>query len=222
MNALMRKIGFWGIRNVQSLKDPTVKLRGGSRIYPGSCFEGKNSVGEKTSFSGKMGRGSYIGSACIIRANIGRYTCIGSNVKVVDAVHPTSVFVSINPMFYSTAKQNGYTYVKTQKFNERKTVPSEDASVVIGNDVWIGNDVLIMGGVKIGDGAVIAAGAVVTKDVNDYEIVGGVPAKTIKKRFDDDQIKALRQIKWWNLDEKWIEENADKFENIDEFLKLFD
>lgn len=70
--------------------------------------------------------------------------------------------------------------------------------IVIGNDVWIGYEAVIMAGVHIGDGAIIAAHAVVTKDVPPYTIVGGVPAKEIRKRFDTDTIKQLQMLKWWD------------------------
>lgn len=70
--------------------------------------------------------------------------------------------------------------------------------IVIGNDVWIGYEAVIMAGVHIGDGAIIAAHAVVTKDVPPYTIVGGVPAKEIRKRFDADAIKQLQMLKWWD------------------------
>jgi virginiamycin A acetyltransferase len=69
---------------------------------------------------------------------------------------------------------------------------------VIGNDVWIGYEAVILSGVHIGDGAIIGARAVVTKDISPYTIVGGVPAKAIRKRFDDETINALLQIQWWN------------------------
>ena len=70
--------------------------------------------------------------------------------------------------------------------------------IVIGNDVWIGYEAVILSGVKIGDGAIIGARAVVTKDVEPYTIVGGVPAKPIRKRFDDETIKALEALRWWD------------------------
>jgi virginiamycin A acetyltransferase len=70
--------------------------------------------------------------------------------------------------------------------------------IVIGNDVWIGYETVIMSGVTIGDGAIIASRAVVTKDVPPYTIVGGIPAKTIRKRFSDDDIAALQKMKWWD------------------------
>lgn len=70
--------------------------------------------------------------------------------------------------------------------------------IVIGNDVWIGYDAVIMSGVHIGDGAIIATRAVVTKDVPPYTIVGGVPAKEIRKRFDEETISKLLEMKWWD------------------------
>lgn len=70
--------------------------------------------------------------------------------------------------------------------------------IVIGNDVWIGYEAVIMAGVHIGNGAIIAARAVVTKDVPPYTIVGGVPARPIRKRFDEEVIRKLETLKWWD------------------------
>lgn len=70
--------------------------------------------------------------------------------------------------------------------------------IVIGNDVWIGYEAVILAGVTIGDGAIIGARAVVTKDVPPYTIVGGVPAKPIRKRFSEEQIAALETLRWWD------------------------
>lgn len=90
--------------------------------------------------------------------------------------------------------------------------------VTIGNDVWIGANVVILPGVSIGDGAIIAAGAVVTKDVEDYAIVGGVPAKLIKYRFTEDQIHKLQQIKWWDWLHEKIEEHIEEFYQPEVFM----
>ena len=79
--------------------------------------------------------------------------------------------------------------------------------IVIGNDVWIGYEAVVMAGVTIGDGAVIGTRAVVTKDVPAYTIVGGIPAKTIRKRFPDETIDALLALKWWDWPEEKISEN---------------
>ena len=74
----------------------------------------------------------------------------------------------------------------------------EVGDIVIDNDVWIGYEAVIMAGVHIGNGAIIAARAVVTKDVPPYTIVGGVPARPIRKRFDEEVIRKLETLKWWD------------------------
>ena len=76
--------------------------------------------------------------------------------------------------------------------------------IVIGNDVWIGYEAVILSGVTIGDGAIIGARAVVTKDVAPYTIAGGVPAKPIRKRFDDETIEKLASLRWWDWEEDRI------------------
>ncbi len=85
--------------------------------------------------------------------------------------------------------------------------------IVIGNDVWIGYEAVILSGVTIGDGAIIGTRAVVTKDVPPYTIVGGVPAKPIRKRFDEKVIKELLKIKWWDWTEEKIARNIENIKN---------
>ncbi len=82
---------------------------------------------------------------------------------------------------------------------ENKTYPYKGDSI-IGNDVWLGHKSTIMPGVKIGDGAIIATNSTVVKNVEPYSIVGGNPAKLIRKRFTEEQIEILLQLKWWNWD----------------------
>lgn len=76
--------------------------------------------------------------------------------------------------------------------------------IVIGNDVWIGYQAVILAGVTVGDGAIIGSRAVVTRDVPPYTIVGGVPAKPIRKRFDEDTIAQLQALRWWDWDQETI------------------
>jgi len=92
--------------------------------------------------------------------------------------------------------------------------------VVIENDVWIGKNAIVLPGVTIHNGAIIGAGAVVTKDVPPYAIVGGVPAKIIRYRFEPHIIEALLEIKWWDWDDQKIKENKDLFFNPEEFVKM--
>lgn len=85
--------------------------------------------------------------------------------------------------------------------------------IIIGNDVWIGYEAIIMSGVKIGDGAIIGTRALVTKDVPPYTIGGGVPAKHIKKRFNDYKISKLLEIKWWDWPKEKIKANIKNIQS---------
>lgn len=87
--------------------------------------------------------------------------------------------------------------------------------IVIGNDVWIGYEAVILSGVTIGDGAIIGTRAVVTKDVPSYTIVGGVPAKPIRKRFDEETIQKLEEIRWWDWEEERIKKNIQAIQSGD-------
>jgi acetyltransferase-like isoleucine patch superfamily enzyme len=97
-------------------------------------------------------------------------------------------------------------------------VPAQD--IHVGNDVWIGSEVLIMGGVTIGDGAVIAARAVVTGDVAPYAIVGGIPARLIRRRFSDEQVASLLALRWWTWPEEQVRAHVDLLcaPDIDAFI----
>ena len=85
--------------------------------------------------------------------------------------------------------------------------------IIIGNDVWIGYEAVIMAGVTVGDGAIIGTRAVVTKDVPPYTIVGGVPAKPIRKRFDNETLDELLKIRWWDWPEEKIAKNIQAIQS---------
>lgn len=155
---------------------------------------------------------SYISHGCIIvETRIGKFCSIGNNVIINAGKHPTD-FVSTSPVFYS--KNN----VLKKCFS--KVVFSEYDFTVIGNDVWIGANAFIKGGITIGDGAIVGAYSVVTRDVEAYSIVAGNPAKTIRKRFDEDTIEKLLAIKWWDFDEFSLKLYAERMSDVRAFLEL--
>lgn len=202
-----------------------LKNRGLCRIHP-SCiilgnnyFEGLNKIANHSYINNvRMGYASYIGANCEFKnAVIGRYSSIGNNVTIVTGTHPIENAISTHPLFYTSDTHSG-SYVKNTHFSEVLR-DKNGYSANIGNDVWIGDSVLIKGGLSIGDGSIIAMGAVVTSDVAPYSIVGGVPAKIIRYRFDDATIDKLNELKWWNKDKKWIEEHAIEFSDAKAFLK---
>lgn len=142
-----------------------------------------------------VGRFTYIAGQCSLSlVKIGKFCSIGPQLLCGNGEHPTD-FVSTHPVFFSNLKQCGKSFTEKNLFEERK-------EIIIGNDVWIGARVFIKDGVTIGNGAIVGAGSVVVKDVPDYAIVGGVPAKVIRFRFTEDIITKLQSIEWWNLSEE--------------------
>ena len=169
-----------------------------------------------------MGRASYIGdNTAISSTKIGKYCCIGNYVSICLGNHPSRDFVSIHPCFYSLNGNSTQSYVNKQLFKEHKFVDGKHVCV-IGNDVWIGNNVNILDGITIGDGAIIATGAIVTKDVEAYSIVGGIPAKLISHRFSQKEIAFLLKLKWWDFNESWLKENSSLFSDIKLMMNFFD
>ncbi len=197
-------------------------------LSPSCSFEGRNKIDNGAYLSKfSIGYGSYIGeNGIFVNAQIGRYSCIGNNVHMIVGRHPTRDFVSIHPAFFSIHNSIGFSYVSSQKFEEVKHVNpmknSEGKDLIIGNDVWIGSNVNLLDGVAIGDGAIVAAGSLVVEDVKPYSIVGGVPAKEIKKRFTENDIGRLLKIRWWDRETDFIAKHADDFENLERFYRIFD
>lgn len=131
---------------------------------------------------------------------IGKFCMIASDVKFImnGANHLTEAITS-----YPFAIFGG----DWQDAMDGKNYPNK-GNITIGNDVWIGYNATITAGVRIGDGAIIGANAMVTKNVEPYSIVGGNPAKLIRKRFDDNTINKLLEIKWWDWDIDRITKNV--------------
>jgi len=174
-------------------------------IYIGTGCQIKNST---------IGRRSYTNNYVAIQnAEIGRFVSIGSDVTIGVGAHPTSM-VSTHPAFYSNNKIFN-TYAK-------ETVYIEFGKCIIGNDVWIGSKSTILNNIKIGDGAIIGYGAVVTKDIEPYSIVGGIPAKLIKYRFSPSIISRLLEIEWWKFNDDILVNNYNKFQDISSFIDFYD
>jgi len=151
-----------------------------------------------------MGKFSYVAERSYLqRVHIGRFCSIGPYLMSGFGEHPTD-FISTNPVFFSTFKQCGVSFSDRNYFDELEDIH-------IGHDVWIGARAFIRNGVKIGNGAIIAAGAVVVKDVPDYAIVGGVPAKIIRYRFPKQVIEQLLELQWWNWSESKLREAQPYF-----------
>lgn len=141
---------------------------------------------------------------------IGAFCSIASGVKIGLMNHPMQ-YVSTNP----------FLYYKNRGFVEKDIHIAVKMGSYIGNDVWIGNNAVILPGVNIDNGSIIAAGAVVTKDVSPYEIVGGVPAKHLKFRFDENIRSELNKIDWYNWPDNKIRENLELFYNPSDFIDKF-
>jgi acetyltransferase-like isoleucine patch superfamily enzyme len=160
-----------------------------------------------------VGDFTYISDQSVIsETTMGKFCSIGPNVRTAPGKHPTHTIVSTHPAIYSNPE---YCLKNFQSIDHHKPV----RHVSIGNDVWLCANVVIADGVKIGDGAVVASNSVVTADVEPFTIVGGVPARFIKKRFSDEEIEVLRKTEWWNKDMSWVEKNANLLLDIKNYCK---
>lgn len=153
----------------------------------------------------KIGRYSYLQNGYILsKISVGRYCSFACNVFIVAKNHPLN-FLSTHPLAYTDLffehideyKDIDY---KKEYLKNLEPIPSDEFEMTIGNDVWIGANVTLLGKIEIGNGAVVGAGSVVTKNVPPYAIVAGNPAKIIRYRFDEETIRELEILKWYELD----------------------
>jgi acetyltransferase-like isoleucine patch superfamily enzyme len=174
-----------------------------------SRFEGYNYLyGRSTVVDASLGCFTYVANARVVNTNVGRYCSIGPEALVGGlGRHPTH-WMSTHPVFYSQAKQAGITFAKEDGFVEK-------GLVTIGSDVWIGARAIILDGISIGDGAIIAAGAVVTTDIEPYAVVGGVPARVIRFRYNQEIVERLMKLRWWDWSIDELRQVAHLFKDDD-------
>jgi virginiamycin A acetyltransferase len=149
----------------------------------------------------KIGDHSYVNQGSAIGSGvIGRFCSIGYHCQIGMPEHPTD-FASTSP----------FTYGRRNVFGEPSAWNDISRPPLIGNDVWIGSMAQILQGVEVGDGAIIAAGAVVTRSVAPYAIVGGVPGRVLRFRFDQIRIDALLRLRWWDMPASELETWREMF-----------
>lgn len=174
---------------------------------------GTQCVAEET----EIGDYTYLfGSNDVIYSAIGKFNSIATGVRLNPVQHPMRERAAAHHLTYRAAHyglgEDDPTILDWRR--QRR--------VVTGNDVWIGHNAVVMGGVTIGDGAVVAAGAVVTHDVRPYEIVGGVPARHLGWRYDEDTIAAMLRIRWWDWSHEELRERLKDINDTAAFVRKYD
>lgn len=168
---------------------------------------GRNEIGRRNIISNAIiGLGSSTqGNTTIRYSNVGKYCAIAWNVTIGAPNHDLKSLAIAH---------NDYIFPEENRLSMELFKSLE---CVIGNDVWIAAGAHILRGVHVGNGSIVAAGAVVTKDIPPYTIVGGIPAKIIGKRFSNEIIKRLENIKWWDFNQKQLDLCRECFnDNLDE------
>jgi len=154
----------------------------------------------------KLGDFSYTGQFCILQnTEAGKFANIAAMVRIGPTDHPLDR-ATLHHFTYRRMKY-GFAVTDDEKFFQWRT----EQKVRIGHDTWLGHGAIVMPGVTIGNGAVVGSGAVVTKDIDPYTIVVGVQAKPIKKRFPEDIVRKLEEIKWWDWSYEIIKARLDDF-----------
>ena len=197
----IKRIGFIAIRKIFFRK---IKFGKNVNVYPSCVIAGNCEIGDYSTIN----RNTFIRDT-----KIGKYVSIAPECVINPENHNIHDSISTYGLIYQ--------FLGIKATEKYRLEHKNDKQVVIGNDVWVGIRAIIMSGITIGDGAVIAANAVVTKDVPPYTIVGGVPAKLLKKRFNEAIIKKIEKIHWWNWEASKIKKNILLFYDIEKFIKKF-
>jgi phosphonate metabolism protein (transferase hexapeptide repeat family) len=183
---------------------PTVRLR---QVTIGRCCE---ILGDTRIEYSELGDFSYLDSGCSVAdTKIGRFCAIAAQVRIGAPNHPIDRpslhRFTYCPEYYSDTAERDHSFFAQRRADR----------VVIGHDVWIGHAVIVLPGIRVGNGAVLAAGAVVSRNVEPYTIVGGVPARPIKRRFSHGIAARLERIAWWDWPVATIFERLADFQSAD-------
>ena len=215
----MRKIDFFP----ESIRERSPKrLSEVPTIHP-SCTVIDSEMGKWTELMANtslvestFGDYSYTaGNVSIIYSDIGKFSNIAAQVRINPGGHPMER-VSQHHMLYRCTMYGFAAEDDVSFFDWRRASRSR-----VGHDTWIGHGATIMAGVTLGNGSVVGAGAVVTKDVAPYEIVAGVPAKPIRRRFPEAISEKLEAIAWWNWDHGTLAQRLKEFNDVASFVEKY-
>jgi acetyltransferase-like isoleucine patch superfamily enzyme len=189
-----RRVDF----GVRARIDKHTRFAGPASLHSGACV-----------FGCSVGRWTYFGDGALaICAEFGAFCSVAPHVIVGGGRHPVGENVTTSPNFYS-ARNNPW-----GDFPDAVSDETELPTTYIGHDVWIGYAAVILPGVRVGDGAVIGAGAVVTKDVDPYDIVTGIPAKRLRARFGREDVAWLQELKWWDWPDEALKQLRPAFSSV--------